>query len=71
MQTELESLQNFGDKLGMVIHEQFKEDKRKTIKTYFATLNNISISPMLDYEQLNHFLLGWYNSLKQMEPFKI
>lgn len=56
---EIQSLQNFGDALNLQIHEKFSEDKRKTVKKYFATLNGISVSPVLDYEQLNCFMIGW------------
>ncbi len=64
MQTQLESLQNFGTTLGLDIHPDFTQDKRQTIKKYFASLNGISISPVLDYTQLNHFMLGWSNCMK-------
>ncbi len=58
--TELQALQNAADGLGLTIHEKpFYEDKRKTIKKYFAKKRNETVSPVLDYEQLNHFLSGW------------
>jgi hypothetical protein len=61
MTTELQALQNFGDILGLKIHEKYSEDKRKTIKKYFASLEGVSVSPVLDYEQLNCFMIGWNN----------
>lgn len=58
MNHELQALQNFGDKFGMKIIEHINNDKRKK-RTYFASINNISVSPVLGYNELNHFLLGW------------
>ena len=71
MQTELQSLQNFGDALGLTIHEKFNEDKRRTVKKYFACLGTTSVSPVLDYEQLNYFMLGWSKSIKYNNPQNI
>ncbi len=56
---EIEALQNAGNNVGLVIHEKFQEDKRRTVNKYFATLDGISISPVLDYENLNYFILGY------------
>lgn len=61
---EIEALQNAANDLGLVIIAKFEQDKRKTIGKYFATLNGTCVSPVLDYNQLNSFLLGWRNSLK-------
>lgn len=61
MQTEIQSLQNFGDTLGLKIHQKFVQDRRATIKKYYATLNGSSVSPVLDFEQLNCFMIGWLN----------
>lgn len=66
MQTEIESLQNAANDLGIVIHQKQYEDKRQKIKKYFATINGTTTSPVLDYENMNHFLLGWRNCLKQL-----
>jgi hypothetical protein len=62
--TEIQALQNFGDNLNIEIREMMAEDKRKTIKKYIAVLKNASISPQLNYEQMNHFLLGYSRALK-------
>jgi len=43
---------------GLQLHEKHQEDKRKTVKTYFLTFYGTSISPCLDYENMNHFILG-------------
>ena len=62
--TEIEALQNAGNVSGLIIHEWIHDDKRKTIKKYFAQKGGTTVSPTLDYEQLNHFLLGWNNAVK-------
>ena len=59
LNTELQALQNAGNNVGLVIHEKYQEDKRRTVNKYFATLDGISISPVLDYENLNYFILGY------------
>ena len=64
MQTEIQSLQNSANSIGLVIHEKFTEDKRKTVKKHFATKNGSLVSPNLDYLNMNHFLLGWHHCLK-------
>lgn len=64
MNAELFCLQNAADSIGLTIHEKFQEDRRKTVKMYFATKNGASVSPVLDYENLNSFLLGWINCKK-------
>lgn len=64
MQTELQSLQNAADQTGLIIHEKYQDDKRKTVKKYFATKGNMSVSPTLPYMDLNHFLLGWIRCSK-------
>ena len=64
MTTEIEALQNFASTLGMKVHEKYFEDKRRTSKKYFLMMGSNSVSPVLDYENLNHFMLGWSNCLK-------
>lgn len=49
---------------GILLHEKFTEDKRKKIKKYFVTVDKTSISPVLNYSNLNHFLLGLKASQK-------
>lgn len=68
---EIQALQNAADDLGIIIHEQPQEDKRRSIKKYFATLNGVGISPSaIDYDQMNHFLLGWRNAVKYIVNLK-
>lgn len=61
---EIKSLQNFGDSLNLKIHQKFTQDKRKTVNKYFASRNGVSVSPELEYTQLNCFMIGWKNSIK-------
>ena len=66
-QTELQSLQNHVKSInleGLEIREWNQQDKRKSIKKYFAIMSGITISPTLDYEQMNHFLLGFGRAVK-------
>jgi hypothetical protein len=62
--TELQALQNAARDLNLTIHEKSTQDKRKTVKLYFANRGNETLSPNLDYENMNHFLLGWRKSNK-------
>ena len=64
MNTELESLQNAANDLGLIIYEYIIQDKRVKTKMYFAQLGKETVSPVLNYENLNHFLLGWHKALK-------
>ena len=57
--TELESLQNAATPLSLEVHEKWTDDKRRTVKFFFLTLNGKIISPVLDYSNLNHFILGF------------
>lgn len=61
---ELESLQNIANVLDLTIYEKFTQDNRQTIKKYFAQKGIETVSPVLDYNQLNHFLLGWIKANK-------
>ena len=59
--TELEALQNHVESLkieGLSIKERQEQDKRKTLKKYIVSINSQSVSPILDYENMNVFLLG-------------
>ncbi len=51
MTTELDALQNAAIDLQIEIKVEILEDKRKTLKKYFATKNNTVISP--DTDELN------------------
>ena len=65
--TELQALQNHVNSLsveGLTVKEWQEQDKRKTCQKYFAILNGTSISPILDYKNMNVFLLGLGKSEK-------
>lgn len=55
--TELQALQNAADTFKGVVTPHYFEDKRKATK-YILSINKIRISPILDYEGLNLFMLG-------------
>jgi len=67
-QTELQALQNVANAtniIGLTIYERLTNDKRRTTKKYFAHISEYgTISPNLDYEQLNHFLHGMNKGIK-------
>ena len=67
MKTELEYLKNAvisSNITGLQVHENFEQDKRKRIARFFLTINKISISPVLDYTNMNHFILGLSTAYK-------
>ena len=70
-QLEKESLQNAANDLKLIVHEKIQDDKRKTVARFFVTLNGASVSPVLDYTQMNHFLLGWRKAKKETESFNL
>ena len=64
MNTEISYLQNAANDLNLEIVEKYNQDKRRKVKKYFATRNGWSVSPALDYENLNNFLLGWRSAIR-------
>lgn len=63
IEKQLEYLQNAGTCYGLTIHIFHSEDKRKA-PLFFAQKGVETISPNLDYSNLNHFLLGYGEALK-------
>ena len=61
---EIDFLQIAANELNLTVHEKFFDDKRKKNKMYFLTKDGISVSPILNYENLNHFMLGWRRAIK-------
>jgi hypothetical protein len=59
---EIQALQNAANATnleGIKISEFEPLDKRKSVKRYIANLpKGGAISPILDYEQMNYYLLG-------------
>ena len=59
--TKLEALNNgliyFGLK-NVILHEKQYRDKRKQVSKFFLQDGAKIISPVLDYNEMNHFILG-------------
>ena len=59
--TKLEALNNalsyFGFK-NIILHEKQYSDKRKKVSKFFLQQGEETISPVLDYNEMNHFILG-------------
>ncbi len=64
--TEIQALQNAANSVNLIIIEHYTQDKRKTGKKYFAQRGSQTISPVLDYENMNHFLLGWIKCVEHI-----
>tara|TARA_R110000823_G_scaffold157888_3_gene288697 strand:+ start:514 stop:723 length:210 start_codon:yes stop_codon:yes gene_type:complete len=61
---QLTSLQNFANSFeDLKVKLFFNQDKRKKPK-FVLTKNDTFISPALNYDKLNHFLLGIMNCKK-------
>lgn len=60
---ELQALKNSAANLNiavLTVRKWFSADKRKTNGKYFLTHCGNTISPVLNYDQMNHFLLGMH-----------
>ena len=59
--TQLDALNNslsyFGFK-NINLHEKQYSDKRKKVSKFFLQQGAETISPVLDYNEMNHFILG-------------
>ena len=59
--TKIEALNNavsyFGFK-NIILHEKQYSDKRKKVSKFFLQQGAKTISPVLDYNEMNHFILG-------------
>ena len=64
IEAQTEALQNFATTLGLTVHIRYFDDKRKQPKFYLCK-GSTSISPVLDYNGLNNFMLG-YSRCKQL-----
>ena len=58
---ELIALQNMANHAGpgIVIHQQQTHDKRRKVPKFFAEFDGAKFSPVLPYEQLNCYLMGY------------
>lgn len=64
-ESELNSLQNFATQLGLTVSKVTHYRNSRPKIRYVAIKNSDEISPMLDYNQLNHFLLGYNAALNK------
>ena len=58
----LEPLQNAANAVklqGLTVVEMYQQDKRKTVPKFLLTYNGTSVSPVLDYDKMNYFILGF------------
>ena len=64
--TELEALQNAANNINgkAEIHLKYNDDGRVKTNKYFLAINDCCVSPVLDYENLNHFILGFIKCQK-------
>ena len=59
--TQLEALNNAVVSMnleGLEVRQYIQHDNRKKIGKFFLILNGTSISPTLNYDNMNHFILG-------------
>lgn len=66
--TGLKNLNNAAQNIpinGIEVSERLTTDKRKTKPMYILTINGTScISPVLDYDKMNHYILGMIKACK-------
>ena len=63
--TCLDALQNMANVgCGITIHQKAYDDKRKKTPMFFARIGKADISPVLDYPNLNIFLLGFRRAVE-------
>lgn len=48
----------------LVVHYKFEHDGRKKVPKFFLMLGSSSISGVLDYKEMNHFILGFSKAIK-------
>ena len=59
--TQLEALNNALNSFGLknvILHEKQYSDKRKKVSKFFLQQGAETISPVLDYNEMNYFILG-------------
>jgi hypothetical protein len=68
MKDELQLLQNAASDLNLTVCRYHKQDRRFTTSLFFIQNSKGSnISPILDYEGLNNWLLGYRRALKEIQ----
>ena len=65
-QQQQEALQNFATRFGFIVNVYTSDDKRKNDKFFITDKKNVSISPLLDYDGCNHFLLGYLLAVEKL-----
>mgnify|MGYP000231557658 CR=1 FL=1 len=59
--TKIEALNNAVSYFGLknvILHKKQYIDKRKKVSKFFLQYGAETISPVLDYNEMNHFILG-------------
>ena len=59
--TKLEALNNalsYFELKNIILHEKQYSDKRKRVRKFFLQHGAKTISPVLDYNEMNYFILG-------------
>lgn len=64
MNNKLQSLQNAADNVGAIVHTVIQRKKERFTLTY----NGTGISPVLDYDKMNHFILGMIRMKELLQP---
>lgn len=67
---KINALQNAANSCGidgLKVNIKFSQDKRKKVEMFFLTLNGTCISPVLDYCNMNHFILGFTRAANLMD----
>lgn len=61
---QLTALQNMAKSAGcgITVCQYQPQDKRRTVPKFFANIGSETISPVLPYCELNHFLMGYARS---------
>lgn len=49
---------------GLTVHPVFQEDKRKTVPLFTVNYCGSSVCGRLNYDQANHFLIGFIKAAK-------
>lgn len=62
----LEPLQNMANVFGGVVHIKKQYDQRKTKPTFFCNVGTETISPVLKFDEMNAFLLGYIRAYKKL-----
>lgn len=71
MSNKFDALQNAVNSIGMQglkLTLKPEHDKRKTAERFLLSLNGMCISPVLDYDKMNHFLLGFSCANQILSP---